>query len=240
MLIILSCSTNTTRRRQIDEYVSREYLLKEYDKQHKGPAGRARKIIEDAPTMVESGPTDTVWLTVPDINVVARVILQEPGSTFCKVLYVYESEAAAVPARKRDDMVILIDGNHLYSWILARWKEIDQTSEYPLKASEITEQIGREMDFFELRCKDGKFKEEVAKAINVTRGTGYVNPVRCNQCRYYEGVHGVPGHAPCSFWKSGGVMHDWYCSAGRKGTTMHRQNKTAEPDDFMRERRIEE
>ena len=79
----------------MDEYVSREYLLKEYDKQHQGPAGGARKIIEDAPTMVESGPTDTVWLTVPDINVVARVILQELGSVFCKVLYVYESEAAA-------------------------------------------------------------------------------------------------------------------------------------------------
>jgi len=34
----------------------------------------------------------------------------------------------------------------------------------------------------------------------------------CNQCRYYEGVHGVQGHAPCSFWGIGGVMWNDYCS----------------------------
>lgn len=31
------------------EYVSREYLLNEYDRQHQGPPGGARKIIADAP-----------------------------------------------------------------------------------------------------------------------------------------------------------------------------------------------
>ena len=34
----------------------------------------------------------------------------------------------------------------------------------------------------------------------------------CNQCKYYEGVHNVQGHAPCSFLKCGGVLWDWYCS----------------------------
>ena len=34
----------------------------------------------------------------------------------------------------------------------------------------------------------------------------------CNQCRYYEGVHGVQGHAPCSFWEIGGVLWNDYCS----------------------------
>ena len=35
---------------------------------------------------------------------------------------------------------------------------------------------------------------------------------RCNQCKYYDGVHNVQGHAPCSFLKCGGVLWDWYCS----------------------------
>ena len=36
--------------------------------------------------------------------------------------------------------------------------------------------------------------------------------VRCNQCKYYEGVHNVMGHAPCSFWKIGGVLWNDFCS----------------------------
>ena len=36
--------------------------------------------------------------------------------------------------------------------------------------------------------------------------------IRCNNCKYYEGVHGTPGHAPCSFWKSGGVLWNDFCS----------------------------
>lgn len=39
---------------------------------------------------------------------------------------------------------------------------------------------------------------------------------KCNQCRYYEGVHGVQGHAPCSFWKLGGVLWNDYCSRYEK------------------------
>lgn len=31
------------------EYISREYLLAEYDRQHQGPPGGARKIIAEAP-----------------------------------------------------------------------------------------------------------------------------------------------------------------------------------------------
>ena len=38
----------------------------------------------------------------------------------------------------------------------------------------------------------------------------------CNQCRYYDGVHGVNGHAPCSFWKIGGVLSSDYCSRFEK------------------------
>ena len=40
--------------------------------------------------------------------------------------------------------------------------------------------------------------------------------VRCLECKYYQGVHRVQGHAPCSHWKSGGVMWNWYCSQGER------------------------
>lgn len=33
----------------MSDYVSRQYLLNEYDRQHKGPPGGARKIIAEAP-----------------------------------------------------------------------------------------------------------------------------------------------------------------------------------------------
>lgn len=36
------------------ELVDRNYLLTEYDRQHKGPAGGARKIMETAPIVVEA------------------------------------------------------------------------------------------------------------------------------------------------------------------------------------------
>lgn len=35
---------------------------------------------------------------------------------------------------------------------------------------------------------------------------------KCNECKYYEGVRKVQGHAPCSYHTIGGVMWDWYCS----------------------------
>ena len=34
---------------------------------------------------------------------------------------------------------------------------------------------------------------------------------QCNNCKYYEGVHHVQGHAPCSYWHIGGVMWDDGC-----------------------------
>ena len=37
-------------------------------------------------------------------------------------------------------------------------------------------------------------------------------PEICNHCEHYEGVHGYQGHAPCTFWHSGGVLWNDYCS----------------------------
>lgn len=41
-----------------------------------------------------------------------------------------------------------------------------------------------------------------------------VEVVRCNQCKHYEGVHGVSGNAPCAFWGIGAVMWDDFCKRG--------------------------
>ena len=38
----------------------------------------------------------------------------------------------------------------------------------------------------------------------------------CNKCRYYDGVHGVQGHAPCWHWNIGGVMWNDYSSRFEK------------------------
>ena len=35
---------------------------------------------------------------------------------------------------------------------------------------------------------------------------------QCCECKHYEGVHGVMGHAPCNYWKIGGVLWDDFCS----------------------------
>lgn len=40
--------------------------------------------------------------------------------------------------------------------------------------------------------------------------------LHCNQCKYYEGVHGVPGHAPCSLLKRSFVMSNDSCIYGIK------------------------
>lgn len=63
------------------DYVSRDYLLGEYDRQHQGPPGGARKIIAEAPAadvveVVRCGEcirkdicrTSNVWAVSPDDN----------------------------------------------------------------------------------------------------------------------------------------------------------------------------
>lgn len=41
---------------------------------------------------------------------------------------------------------------------------------------------------------------------------GSCNLKTCNYCKYYRGVHGCKGHAPCSYYDIGGVMWDSSCS----------------------------
>ena len=62
-------------------------------------------------------------------------------------------------------------------------------------------------------CKD-KHARKMEKAKRLAIKALEEQPVYCNQCIYYEGVHNVQGHAPCSFWHSGGVLWNDYCSHG--------------------------
>ena len=69
----------------MDDLISRQYLLDEYDRQHQGPAGGARKIIENAPPAVtrcrECVAYDTSWDS-----------LIAPNKHFCPILDCFMSE----------------------------------------------------------------------------------------------------------------------------------------------------
>lgn len=58
----------------------------------------------------------------------------------------------------------------------------------------------------------GELQEEIIKFP----GSGIAPIVYCNQCKHYEGVHNVQGHAPCMFWNLGGVMWNDFCSRGER------------------------
>jgi DNA-directed RNA polymerase subunit RPC12/RpoP len=50
------------------DYVSRQYLLDEYDRQHQGPPGGARKIIEEAPAEDVVPVRHGTWLPIVSYN----------------------------------------------------------------------------------------------------------------------------------------------------------------------------
>lgn len=44
--------------------------------------------------------------------------------------------------------------------------------------------------------------------------TAHTELVRCNECKWYQGVHGVQGHAPCEYFNKQVLWND-YCSNGK-------------------------
>ena len=50
------------------EYISRQYLLGEYDRQHQGPPGGARKIIAEAPAEDVVPVRHGMWLPIVSYN----------------------------------------------------------------------------------------------------------------------------------------------------------------------------
>lgn len=43
--------------------------------------------------------------------------------------------------------------------------------------------------------------------------TAHTELVRCNECKWYQGVHGVQGHAPCEYFNKQVLWND-FCSWG--------------------------
>ena len=50
------------------DYVSRQYLLDEYDRQHQGPPGGARKIIAEAPAEDVAPVVHAYWIPQKENN----------------------------------------------------------------------------------------------------------------------------------------------------------------------------
>lgn len=62
-----------------------------------------------------------------------------------------------------------------------------------------------------------RLQEMASKYLwNVIPAADVVKKRSCNTCQYYDGVHHTAGHAPCSFWKIGGVMWNDFCSRWEK------------------------
>lgn len=68
--------------------------------------------------------------------------------------------------------------------------------------------------YFYFRVKPNRHGTDIE--IEDASGADVVEVVRCNQCKHYEGIHDVPGCAPCAFWGIGGVMWDDFCKRGER------------------------
>lgn len=76
----------------------------------------------------------------------------------------------------------------------------------------VGEEVCEECNLYGTTGTDHCEADCVRTAIEALEQEPKTEPNRCNQCKYYEGVHNVQGHAPCSFLKCGGVLWDWHCS----------------------------
>ena len=65
--------------------------------------------------------------------------------------------------------------------------------------------------YFKVLCDNGSVDLSNKEYFKERYGIDFMILPQCNTCAYYEGVHGVQGHAPCSFWGCGGVLWNEYC-----------------------------
>ena len=77
------------------------------------------------------------------------------------------------------------------------------------KAEKITDEI-----YDETMAKVAKECEECKERLRNIHPSAYaVEVVRCKDCKWYQGVHGVQGHAPCE-WFNKQVLWNDFCSNG--------------------------
>ena len=69
-----------------------------------------------------------------------------------------------------------------------------------------------------MRCDLAALHQEALELLKAKKAKKAKKPdMKCNMCKHYQGVHGVAGHAPCAFWKIGGVLwNDMACNRFEK------------------------
>lgn len=71
---------------------------------------------------------------------------------------------------------------------------------------------------FEIEYADGWHKSVTQEVVSIrdidnAPPIDAVEVVRCNDCKWYQGVHGVQGHAPCERFNKQVLWND-FCSDG--------------------------
>ena len=66
------------------DYISRQYLLDEYDRQHQGPPGGARKIIAEAPAADVAPVVHAHWIRYDDADIVEGYYVPEYECSKCR------------------------------------------------------------------------------------------------------------------------------------------------------------
>ena len=101
LMKVLICSTEfmpdgfeIVQTHNVGDMVSRSYLLSEYDRQHQGPAGGARKIIEEAPSAEQWIPCSKRF---PDrYGKVLVTFIPSAGALWTKVIIAHYSDLMGI------------------------------------------------------------------------------------------------------------------------------------------------
>ena len=91
---------------------------------------------------------------------------------------------------------------------------VAQSKFYPSKA-ELDELCDMAIEALSepINCVKCKHYYETEDDTDVHGNCRMVEVVRCNNCKWYQGVHSVQGHAPCE-WLNKQVLWNDFCSDG--------------------------
>ena len=76
---------------------------------------------------------------------------------------------------------------------------------YRIKDCKVEMELWHVMNHFGKYMYNGAIEQPIKLNICI-KNSDLIPEERCNMCKFYEGVHGCQGHAPCSKWGSGGVL----------------------------------
>ena len=88
--------------------------------------------------------------------------------------------------------------------LIYRWEAIEALGEEPMVWLDLPSEIAE--------------REQWRSDVKAIEAVPSAQPeiIRCKDCKYYEGVHNIQGHAPCTYWESGGVLWNWFCSQAER------------------------